>query len=72
MKRKIELMIKLITKTLCLADKKQISNQITSYLWDCKKADPGQDYECHRVKPTEKKMIKMIISCPQIKGKKNF
>ena len=55
MKRKIELMIKLITKTLCLADKKQISNQITSYLWDCKKADPGQDYECHRVKPTEKR-----------------
>ena len=33
---------------------KQISNEIKSYLWDCKKADPGQDYECHRVKPTEK------------------
>ena len=38
-----------------IADKKQISNEITYYLWDCKKADPGQDYECHRVKPTEKR-----------------
>ena len=34
---------------------KKTINQLNSYLWDCKKADPGQNYECHRVKPTEKR-----------------
>ena len=66
MMRKIELMITLITKTSYVVVNKKIRNKITFYLWDCKKADPGQDYECHRVKPTEKKMIKMITSRPQI------